>query len=156
MVVAMANNNAIGKDNDLLFHLPGDLKRFKQITSGHTIIMGRKTLLSLPKWPLPNRRHIVITSDAMAEFPGCETVQSIEEAIQKVAGEDEAFVIGGGTIYDQFYPICSKIYLTQVFQEFEGDTYFKSFELADWKEESREDLHDEKNGFNYAYINLVR
>lgn len=156
MIVAMAENGAIGKNNDLLFHLSGDLKRFKTITSGHTIIMGRKTLLSLPKWPLPNRRHIVITSDADAHFEGCETVHSIDEAIAKVAGEDEAFVIGGGQIYEQFYPHCSKIYLTKVFHEFEADTFFNGLRDDDWLEESREDQHDEKNNFDYAYINLIR
>ncbi|RKD92728.1 dihydrofolate reductase [Mangrovibacterium diazotrophicum] len=156
MIVAMAQNGTIGKDNDLLFHLSGDLKRFKTITTGHTIIMGRKTLLSLPKWPLPNRRHIVISSDPNAEFEGCETVNSIEEAIAKVDGEEEAFVIGGGSIYEQFYPLSSKLYLTTVHQNFEGDTYFNIFNEDDWIVESREDLFDEKNNFNYSYINLSR
>jgi dihydrofolate reductase len=82
IIVAIAENFAIGKNNDLLFHLPNDLKRFKEITSGHTIIMGRNTLLSLPKWPLPNRRHIVITDKPDDVFPGCETVFSIDEAIE--------------------------------------------------------------------------
>ena len=156
MIVAMAQNGAIGKDNNLLFHLSGDLKRFKAITTGHTIIMGRKTLLSLPKWPLPNRRHIIISSDPNAEFEGCETVNSIEEAIAKVEGEEEAFVIGGGSIYEQFYPLSSKLYLTKVHQDFEGDTYFNIFREDDWAVESREDLFDEKNKFNYSYINLSR
>lgn len=156
IIVAMAQNGGIGKNNDLLFHLPGDLKRFKSITSGHTIIMGRKTLLSLPKWPLPNRRHIVITGDTAARFEGCETVHSIDEAIARVEGETEAFVIGGGTIYEQFYPLCSKIYLTKVFRDFEADTFFRAFDDRDWKVACREDLHDEKNGFDYAYIDLVR
>ncbi|PTN10381.1 dihydrofolate reductase [Mangrovibacterium marinum] len=156
MIVAMAQNGAIGKDNDLLFHLPGDLKRFKAITSGHTIIMGRKTLLSLPKWPLPNRRHIVITSDPHARFEGCETANTITEAIAKVEGEQEAFVIGGGTIYEQFYPLCAKLYLTKVEQDFAGDTFFSVFNEDDWAVDSREDLHDEKNDFDYSYINLSR
>lgn len=156
MIVAMAQNGAIGKDNDLLFHLSGDLKRFKAITTGHTIIMGRKTLLSLPKWPLPNRRHIVITSDSNAHFEGCETATSIEEAIKKVEGEDEAFVIGGGTIYEQFYPLCAKLYLTKVHKDFDGDTFFSVFTDGDWLVESKEDLHDEKNDFDYSYINLIR
>jgi len=156
MIVAMAQNGAIGKNNDLLFHLPGDLKRFKAITTGHTIIMGRKTLLSLPKWPLPNRRHIVITGDPNARFEGCETANSIHEAIAKVEGEKEVFVIGGGIIYEQFYPLCSKLYLTKVHQDFEGDTFFSVFNDEDWTVESSEDLHDEKNDFDYSYINLER
>lgn len=156
MIVAMAQNGAIGKNNDLLFHLPGDLKRFKTITSGHTIIMGRKTLLSLPKWPLPNRRHIVITRDPKARFEGCETACSINEAISMVAGEAEAFVIGGGTVYEQFYPLCSKIYLTKVFHDFEADTFFNVLDESDWVVDSCEELHDEKNNFDYSYINLTR
>ncbi|WP_205461919.1 dihydrofolate reductase [Mangrovibacterium lignilyticum] len=156
MIVAMAQNGAIGKNNDLLFHLPGDLKRFKNITSGHAIIMGRKTLLSLPKWPLPNRRHIVITSDPNIQFEGCETVNSIEAALEKVKDEAEAFVIGGGTIYEQFYPICAKIYLTKVHRDFEADTFLRVLNEKDWDEESREDLQDEKNNFKYSYINLIR
>ncbi len=156
MIVAMAQNGAIGKNNDLLFHLPGDLKRFKAITTGHTIIMGRKTLLSLPKWPLPNRRHIIITSDQNAQFEGCETANSVHEAIAKVEGEKEVFVIGGGTVYEQFYPLCSKLYLTKVHRNFEGDTFFSVFNTDDWIIESSEDLHDEKNDFDYSYINMKR
>jgi dihydrofolate reductase len=98
IIVAIAENFAIGKNNDLLFHLPNDLKRFKEITSGHSLIMGRNTLLSLPKWPLPNRRHIVITDKKDDVFPGCEVVFSIDEAIEKVKHENEAFVIGGGMV----------------------------------------------------------
>jgi len=156
MIVAMAQNGAIGKDNDLLFHLSGDLKRFKAITSGHTIIMGRKTLLSLPKWPLPNRRHIIISSDPNAEFEGCETVNSIQDAIAKVEGEEEAFVIGGGSVYEQFYPLSAKLYLTMVHKNFKGDTYFNIFKEEHWQVDFREDHFDEKNNFNYSYINLSR
>lgn len=156
MIVAMAQNGAIGKDNQLLFHLPGDLKRFKAITSGHTIIMGRKTLLSLPKWPLPNRRHIIISSDPGARFDGCETAGSIAEAIAKVEGETEAFVIGGGTVYEQFYPFCSRIYLTKVYRDFDADTFFSCLNEEDWQLESNETHHDEQNNFDYSYINLRR
>jgi dihydrofolate reductase len=156
LIVAMAANRAIGKDNDLLFHLSGDLKRFKAITSGHTIIMGRKTLLSLPKWPLPGRRHLVITSDPEAEFPGCETVSSVEEVLQKITGEEEAFVIGGGSVYSQFYPIAGKLYLTLVHQDFKADTFFPEINDQEWEQVSREDHHDEKNDFNYSYIDLIR
>ncbi|MEN6456107.1 MAG: dihydrofolate reductase, partial [Prolixibacteraceae bacterium] len=105
----MAANHAIGKGNGLLFHLSGDLKRFKTITSGHTIIMGRKTLLSLPKWPLPDRRHVVLTRDHETEFAGCEKASSVKEVLQKIKNEKEAFVIGGESIYRQFYPLAGKL-----------------------------------------------
>lgn len=156
IIVAIAENFAIGKNNDLLFHLPNDLKHFKELTSGHTIIMGRNTLLSLPKWPLPNRRHIVITDKKDDVFPGCETVFSIDEAIEKVKDENEAFIIGGGIIYKQFFPLASKLYLTVVHQPFEADVFFPEVIYAEWKELSREDFYDEKNNFNYSYLNLQR
>ncbi|AHW59135.1 dihydrofolate reductase [Draconibacterium orientale] len=156
IIVAIAENFAIGKNNDLLFHLPNDLKRFKEITSGHTIIMGRNTLLSLPKWPLPNRRHIVITDKPDDVFPGCETVFSIDEAIEKVKDEKEAFIIGGGMIYKQFFPVAGKLYLTLVHQPFEADTFFPEVNYAEWNEVKREDLYDEKNDFNYSYLDLKR
>ncbi|WP_347839674.1 dihydrofolate reductase [uncultured Draconibacterium sp.] len=156
IIVAIAENFAIGKNNDLLFHLPNDLKRFKAITSGHTIIMGRNTLLSLPKWPLPNRRHIIITDKKEDVFEGCETVFSIEEAIEKVKNEEEAFIIGGGMIYRQFFPLAGKLYLTLVHQPFEADTFFPEIDYQNWKELNREDFYDEKNDFSYSYLDLER
>jgi dihydrofolate reductase len=156
IIVAIAQNFAIGKNNDLLFHLPNDLKRFKAITTGKTLIMGRNTLLSLPKWPLPNRRHIVISDKIDDCFEGCEVVSSIEEALEKVENEKEAFIIGGGMVYRQFYPMAKKLYLTLVHKDFEADVFFPEIDYSDWEEESREDLYDEKNGFDYSYIDLVR
>jgi dihydrofolate reductase len=156
IIVAIAENFAIGKNNNLLFHLPNDLKHFKEITTGKTIIMGRNTLLSLPKWPLPNRRHIVITDKPDDVFPGCEIVFSIDEIIEKVKEESEAFIIGGGMIYRQFFPLAGRLYLTVVHQPFDADIYFPVINFAEWTETSREDLFDEKNGFNYSYINLER
>ena len=156
IIVAIAENFAIGKNNDLLFHLPNDLKHFKKITSGHSLIMGRNTLLSLPKWPLPNRRHIVITDKKDDFFAGCEVVFSIDEAIEKVNHENEAFVIGGGTIYRQFYPFAGKLYLTLVHKNFEADTYFPEINFAEWKETSRENFYDEKNEFEYSFLKLER
>ena len=108
IIVAIARNFAIGKNNDLLFHLPNDLKRFKQITTGFPVIMGRNTLLSLPRWPLPNRRNIVITDRPDDQFAGCEIVFSVEEAARLVSNENEAFIIGGGSIYRQFYPLANR------------------------------------------------
>ena len=156
IIVAIAENFAIGKNNDLLFHLPTDLKRFKEITTGHTLIMGRNTLLSLPKWPLPNRRHIVITDKPDDVFPGCEVVFSIDEAIEKVKDENEAFIIGGGMIYRQFFPLAGRLYLTVVHQPFDADVYFPEVIYSEWTENSREDFYDEKNRFHYSYLNLER
>jgi dihydrofolate reductase len=156
IIVAIAQNFAIGKNNDLLFHLPNDLKRFKEITTGKTLIMGRNTLLSLPKWPLPNRRHIVITDRPDEQFEGCEMVFSIDEAIEKVKNEAEAFIIGGGMVYKQFYTLAGKLYLTVVHQDFEADTFFTEIDYNLWRETYREDHYDEKNDFNYSYINYER
>lgn len=156
IIVAIAQNFAIGKNNDLLFHLPNDLKRFKEITTGHPVIMGRNTLLSLPKGALPNRRNIVITDNPDEKFDRCEMVFSIDEALKAVKNETEAFIIGGGMIYRQFYPVAGKLYLTLVHQDFDADVYFPEIEYSAWRELYREDLFDEKNGFKYSYLNLER
>ncbi len=156
LIVAVSKNLAIGKDNDLLFYLPSDLKRFKRITSGHTIVMGRKTFQSLPNGALPNRRNIVITKSDDMLFEGCEVYHSIEEVLEAVKDESEVFVIGGGEIYRHFYPIASKLYLTMVHQNFEGDTFFPSVDFDQWDVLSREDLVDEKNNFSYSNIDLKR
>ncbi len=156
IIVAIAENFGIGKNNDLLFHLPNDLNHFKEITTGHCLIMGRNTLLSLPKWPLPNRRHIVITDKKDDNFPGCEIVYSIDEAIEKVKNEDEAFVIGGGMVYRQFYPLAKKLYLTLVHKPFDADVYFPEINFDEWIHNSREDFFDRENGFVYSYMNMER
>ena len=156
IIVVIAQNFAIGKNNDLLFHLPNDLKRFKEITTGHPVIMGRNTLLSLPKGALPNRRNIVITDNPNEKFDRCEMVFSIDEAVKAVENEAEAFIIGGGMIYRQFFPVAGKLYLTLVHQDFDGDVYFPEIEYSAWNELYREDLFDEKNSFNYSYLNLER
>lgn len=156
IIVAIAQNFAIGKNNDLLFHLPNDLKRFKQITTGHPVIMGRNTLLSLPKGALPNRRNIVITDNPEEKFDRCEMVFSIDEAIEVVRNEVEAFIIGGGMIYRQFYPIAGNLYLTLVHRDYDADVFFPEINYLEWEETLREDLTDEKNGFDYSYLNLKR
>jgi dihydrofolate reductase len=156
IIVAVAQNFAIGLDNDLLFHLPEDLKRFKRITTGKALIMGKRTFYSLPKAPLPNRRNIVVTDLPGETFPGCESAGSIEEAIELVKDEQEAFIIGGGMIYRQFYPLAGKLYLTLVHKDMDADTFFPAIDYAEWTEISREDLFDEKNGFSYSYLDLVR
>ncbi|MDA3928499.1 MAG: dihydrofolate reductase [Prolixibacteraceae bacterium] len=156
IIVAIAQNFAIGKNNDLLFHLPNDLKRFKAITTGKTIIMGRNTLLSLPKWPLPNRRHVVISDNPEDQFEGCEMASSVEEAIKLVKTDDEAFIIGGGMVYRQFYPLAGKLYLTLVHKDFDANVFFPEIDYTQWKEENREDHFDEKNDFSYSYLDLLR
>jgi dihydrofolate reductase len=156
IIVAVAQNFAIGKNNDLLFHLPNDLKRFKRITKGHSVIMGKKTFFSLPNGPLPHRRNIVITDVSGETFEGCETVNSIEEVIELVKKEEMAFVIGGGMIYRQFYPISGKLYLTLVHKDFEADIYFPEIKFDEWIEVDREDLYDEINDFHYSNLDLIR
>jgi dihydrofolate reductase len=156
IIVAIAENFAIGRNNDLLFHLSNDLKRFKQITLGKPVIMGRNTLLSLPNGPLKNRRNIVISDIPGDQFEGCEMTSSIEGAIELVKNVEEAFIIGGGMIYRQFYPVAGKLYLTLVHKPFEADVYFPEINYSEWTEESREDLFDEKNGFHFSYLNLIR
>lgn len=156
IIVAVAQNFAIGLNNNLLFHLPDDLKRFKRITTGKTLIMGKRTFHSLPTAPLPNRRNIVVTDIPGETFPGCESAGSIEEAISLVQDEPETFIIGGGMIYKQFYPLAGKLYLTLVHKEMKADTFFPTIDFNEWKQTAREDLFDEKNGFQYSYVDLVR
>lgn len=156
IIVAVAQNFAIGLNNDLLFHLPKDLQRFKRITTGKALIMGKRTFFSLPKAPLPNRRNIVVTDIQGETFPGCESAESIDEAIALVQNEAEAFIIGGGMIYKQFFPLAGKLYLTLVHKDFDADTFFPTIDFNDWNETAREDLYDDKNAFHYSYLDLVR
>lgn len=156
IIVAIAENFAIGKNNDLLFHLPNDLKRFKQITIGKPVIMGRNTLLSLPNGPLKNRRNIVISDIPGDNFEGCEMTSSISGAIELVKNEEESFIIGGGMIYRQFYPLSGKLYLTLVHKPFDADIYFPEIDFNEWEETLREDHYDPENNFNFSYINLTR
>jgi dihydrofolate reductase len=155
IVVAIAENHAIGKDNKLLWHLPNDLKHFKTITSGHTVIMGRKTYDSVGK-PLPNRRNIVVTRKHI-DIPGCEVVNSLEAAVDLCKSEEEVFIVGGAEIYRLAMAITNKIYLTIVHQKFEGDTYFPDIEKNIWVETEREDFEpDERNKLSYSFITLER
>jgi dihydrofolate reductase len=155
IVVAIAQNHAIGKDNKLLWHLPKDLKHFKEITTGGTVIMGRKTYDSVGR-PLPNRRNIVITRQQI-EIPGCEVVNSVEAALDLCRDEAEVFIVGGAEIYKQAMPLTDKIFLTIVHQDFEADTYFPEIKEDIWKETDRQDHEpDEKNQLPYSFITLER
>lgn len=156
IIVARAKNGVIGGGNELLWRISDDLKRFKSLTSGHPIIMGRKTYLSMGK-PLPNRTNIVVTRDKNMNLSGCIVVHSIEEAIERAEGVDreEIFVIGGEQIYRQALPFADRIYLTQVDKEFEGDAYFPDY--SDFKKVAFEESRfDEKTGLSYKWITLDR
>lgn len=157
IIVAIAKNSAIGKDNQLLWHISEDLKRFKRITAGHKIIMGRNTLLSLPKWPLPKRTNIVITDNANEVFEACEMVYSIPEAVAKCKPDEECFVIGGASIYQQFMPLADKLYITQVNKDFEGDTFFSEIDEAIWElTEKSDDFEMEDGSFGYCFKTFVK
>ena len=133
IIVAIAEKWAIGQKNDLLCHIPGDLKRFKEITSGHTVVMGRRTLISLPNGPLPKRTNIVISDVSTEAFEGCVMANSIEDAIDKCPENEESFIIGGGMIYNQFLPHADKLYLTRVKKEFaEADTFFPEINFDEY------------------------
>lgn len=153
IIVAIASNNAIGKDNRLLWHIPDDLKRFKALTTGHTIVMGKRTFESLPIRPLPNRRSIVITDIAGETIPGCEMAYSIDDAISKMENGAENFIIGGGMVYRQFMPLAHKLYLTIVHKDFEADTFYPEIDYSEWVEESKETIDaGDSLGFSYSYI----
>lgn len=153
VIVATDLNNGIGKNNQLLWHLPADLKFFKNTTTGHSIIMGRKTFESIGK-PLPNRTNIIITRNKELKIEGCIVVKSIEDAINycKEINETEAFIIGGGEIYQQAIHLADKIYLTKVLHTFDADTFFYELDKNTWKLNSQEDFKkDEKNAFDFSF-----
>lgn len=153
IIAAAAENNALGKDNQLVWHLPDDFKRFKILTSGHFIIMGRKTFESFPK-PLPNRTHVIITRQADYKVPeGCIVVSSLQEAIAFCPKEEEVFVIGGGQIYQQAIDLVDKIDLTRVHTSVEADTFFPEIDLSKW-ELVFEEFHpkDEKHNFDFTFL----
>jgi dihydrofolate reductase len=155
IVVAIAANNAIGKNNQLLWYLPNDLKHFKDITTGQTVIMGRKTYDSMGK-PLPKRRNIVLTRQDVL-IDGCEVTNSIGNALQLCITEKEVFIIGGAEVYRQSLNITDRIYLTIVHHEFEADTFFPELNIDEWQETAREDFQpDEKNNLPYSFITLER
>ncbi len=155
IVVAIAQNHAIGKDNKLLWHLPTDLKHFKNITTGGTVIMGRKTYDSVGK-PLPNRRNIIITRQSI-DIDGCEVVNSLDAALALCKTEQEVFIVGGAEIYKMAMSVTNRIYLTIVHHNFEADTYFPEIEPDKWTETAREDHQPhEKHKYAYSFITLER
>jgi dihydrofolate reductase len=152
IIVAIASNYAIGKDNDLLWHISDDLKRFKRLTEGHCIVMGKKTYFSLPKRPLPKRTNMVITDVPAEQIDDCLMAYSIEDAIEKMDAHAENFIIGGGSIYRQFLEHANKMYITRVHKDYEADTFFPEFALDDWNLVEKQDVNDDpQNDFNYSY-----
>ena len=155
IIAAVAKNNAIGNQNKLLYWLPNDLKRFKALTTGHTIIMGRLTYESLPKGALPNRRNIVL-SRTEKSFPNCECYSSLEEALQHCETDEEVFIIGGASVYKQAMKYAQRLYLTEIEDTPQhADAYFPDYN--DWKMASKEEHEkDEKHQFDYAFVDYVK
>ncbi len=158
IIVAKASNNVIGKDNALIWHLPEDLKRFKQLTTGHTIIMGRKTFESLGRI-LPNRKHVILCNDAEMNIDDerVEVLEDISMLDKYIKSDEENFIIGGATIYKLLMPYANKMYITEINQEFEGDVSFPEISMEEWKiEQIEEGLEDGENNFSYQYVTYVR
>lgn len=156
IIVAMDKNRVIGKDNKMPWHLSSDLKRFKQLTMGKPIIMGRKTFESIGK-PLPGRINIILTKDANYKQEGCIVVHSVDEALKFCEGNNEVMVIGGAKVYMLFLPMTKKIYLTLVDGEYEGDTYFPEIDMKKWEEvRIEEHFKDDNNPYSFSFIELGR
>ncbi|MBQ6763843.1 MAG: dihydrofolate reductase [Paludibacteraceae bacterium] len=172
IIVAIAENYAIGKKGDLLCHLPADLKHFKEITSGKTVVMGERTFWSLPKHPLPNRRNIVLTDVPGKTFEGAEAVYSLEELVESLKlnverssevenrkfHNEEAFVIGGGMVYRQMMPLADKLYITHIHHSWEdADTFFPEIKEDEWELTSKEEHQaDEKNPYAFTFAEYKR
>ena len=156
MIAAVAENNALGKNNELVWHLPNDFKRFKSLTTNHHIIMGRKTFESFPK-PLPNRVHIVITRQSDYHPEGCIVVDSIEKAIAACPENEDSYIIGGGEIYNLGLPYTDIIEITKVHHTFDADAFFPKIKESEWQlVEAEENFKDEKHLYDYTYETYVR
>lgn len=152
IIAAVANNNALGKNNDLIWHLPADLKRFKEVTYGHHVIMGRKTFESLDK-PLPNRTTIIITRNTTYLAEGCIVVNQLSEAIEAARADENPFILGGAEIYKQALEFADVLDLTLIHHEFEADAFFPEIDLLKWQETKRQDFKaDEKNKYDYSFV----
>ena len=156
IVVAMDENRLIGKDNKLPWHLPADLAYFKKITTGKSIVMGRKTYDSIGR-PLPNRRNIVISRNSKTLITGCEVITSIDEVLSITKDEDEVMIIGGASLCEQLLPQVSRLYITKIEGEFDGDVYFPEYDESDWRQVSCEShLPDDSNQHTYHFLVLER
>ena len=157
IIAAVAQNLAIGYQNKLLYWLPNDLKRFKALTTGHTIIMGRKTFESLPKGALPNRRNVVLTRSQIT-FPGAEVYPSLQAALASCAPEEDVYIIGGASVYKEALPLADRLCLTEIQDTPEqADAFFPQFSLKEWKENFREEHDvDEKHAHPYRFVDYMR
>lgn len=156
LIAAVAENNALGKENQLVWHLPNDFKRFKELTSGHHIIMGRKTFESFPK-PLPNRTHVVITRQKNYAPTGCIVVHNLEDALAICPPNETLYIIGGGEIYQQALIYSHKIEITKVHAEFEADTFFPKINSSYWELiQSERNSKDEKHLYDYTFQTFVK
>ncbi|OGY58807.1 MAG: dihydrofolate reductase [Candidatus Colwellbacteria bacterium RIFCSPHIGHO2_12_FULL_43_12] len=156
IIAALDNNNLIGKKNGLPWYLPADLKHFKEKTLGKPVVMGKTTYESIGKL-LPERTNIILSRDANFKVSGARVVKSVEEALEVAKGFPEVMIIGGASIYKQFLPLAQKLYLTRVYNDFEGDIYFPEFNLDEWQETERLDYkaHD-KNLYDYSFLTFSR
>ena len=157
IIVAKAKNNIIGKDNSLIWHISDDLKRFKKFTTGHTIIMGRKTFESLGR-VLPNRHHIILCNDKNMEInnENVEILSDIKLLDKYINDNEEHFVIGGATIYNLLMPYCKKMYITEIEKEFDGDVSFPKINLNEWEIVNKEKGPEDENNFEYYYVDYER
>ena len=157
IIVAIAENNAIGKNNNLLWHISEDLKYFKKITSKHTVIMGENTWLSLPVKPLPSRKNIVISPNINLNLENVFVARSIQNAIDLCDDNTENFIIGGGKIYEQFLPVADKLYITKVHQHFDADVFFSEIDTNIFKLESQSEIFtDAANNLQYSFLIYTR
>jgi dihydrofolate reductase len=153
IIVAVSEDWGIGKDNELLWHISEDLKRFKKLTFGNTVIMGKKTWESLPRRPLPGRKNIVLTDDPNEIIDGSVTAYSIDDALSKCGKDEEIFIIGGGSVYRQFMAIANRLYITHVHKKAPADIYFPEIDLSKWKIIEKEEFKTEGiNSLHYTYI----
>ncbi|VAW25565.1 Dihydrofolate reductase [hydrothermal vent metagenome] len=156
IIAAVAKNNALGKDNKLIWHLPADLKRFKKVTANHHVIMGRKTFESLGK-PLPNRTNIIVTRNTNFSAKNCIVANSLQQALEAVKNDESPFILGGAEIYKQAIKIADKLDITFVHHKFEADVFFPEIDKSIWKEVSRNEFKaDEKNKYNYSFVTFER
>lgn len=156
IIAAVAKNRAIGFENKLLYWLPNDLKRFKALTTGHTIIMGRNTYLSLPKGALPNRRNVVL-SRTVSELPGCDVFPTLDEALHSCKPDEDIYIIGGASVYEQALPVADRLCLTEIDDTpREADAFFPDYSTG-WRIDKKE-AHpkDERHDYEYAFVDYVR
>lgn len=152
IIAAVGRNKALGKNNDLIWHLPADLRRFKEVTRGHHVIMGRKTFESLGK-PLPHRTNIIVSRNSNYKADGCVVVGSLEEALKEAHSDPNPYILGGAQIYEQALEVADRMDLTLVHEDFEADAFFPDFSDENWEETGRQDFKkDEKNPYDYSFV----